>query len=316
MRRVDKERLIILQNQDSAKLNTPVWMWDSWVKAYGADATRKIAESHLKIPNIDLTAKSEPKFWADKLHGHLLSTGSIRLNSPGDPSNLDGFKQGSWWIQDAGASIPVQLFGNNIKGKTIADLCAAPGGKTAQLAAAQAKVIAIDKNESRLETLRKNLKRLRLTSEIICTDALDWRPKKLLDGVLIDAPCTATGTIRRHPDIKHLKKRDDVLKAQKLQLKLLEAASKMITKKGQMVFSTCSLQPEEGEQVVNIFLSQNLGWQRKPFESNLIKIFNKFITKSGDIRTLPFHFIMGDHTQKKPIPSGIDGFFSTCLIRK
>ncbi len=319
LRRVARERGELMKAHDVAKLTTPEWLWNSWLNAYGEETTRKIAESHLKIPPLDLWAKSDANIWAKKLGGQLLPTGGIRLNGSEGLSELEGFKDGSWWVQDAAASLPVQLFGKNLKGKVIADICAAPGGKTAQLIAAGAKVIAIDKSEKRLKKMTENLERLSFFPDVICSDALLWRPQKLLDGVLVDAPCSATGIIRRHPDVKYLKNIKSITQARETQLRLLEAATTMIKSDGQIVFSTCSLQPEEGHNLVNTFLSEHPNWKRKEFQSSDLKNCTEFITSAGDIRTLPFH-LSTDRSSinpKKNIPKGgMDGFFSTCLIQK
>jgi len=318
LRRVAREGATLIEDQDIEKLNTPDWLWDSWVKEYGETTTRKIARAHLKVPALDLSVKSNPKLWAERLGGRMLPTGSIRLLSPKNIACLNGFHDGEWWVQDAAASIPVQLFGGDLKGKKIADICAAPGGKTAQLLASGAEVIALDKSKKRIEILEENLKRLVFSPELICVNAEIWRPKYLLDGVLIDAPCSSTGTIRRNPDIKYHKNTRIVEKAQRTQLRLLEAATEMVKPDGQIVYSTCSLQPEEGQHVIDIFLSKHLNWQRKSIMPKSIQDHTKFITKAGDIRTLPFHFNIkskNESIKNNHNLSGMDGFFSTCLIQ-
>jgi 16S rRNA (cytosine967-C5)-methyltransferase len=319
LRRVTRESSTLLDSQDAEKLNTPDWLWSSWIAAYGEETTRNIAKAHLKIPALDLWVKSEPKLWAQKLGGQTLPTGGIRLPSATNVAGLEGFKDGAWWVQDAAASLPVQLFGADLKGKMIADICAAPGGKTAQLISAGATVIALDRSEKRIKTLRENLKRLSFFPEIICESAENWLPNKLLDGVLIDAPCSATGTIRRHPDIKYLKNDKVVVQTHQVQLRLLKAATKMIKPDGQIVFSTCSLQPEEGSKVINTFLSNHSNWQRKSISPIFTKDHSEFITSDGDIRTLPFHlnnYTERNYPQNHENMSGMDGFFSTCLIQK
>jgi 16S rRNA (cytosine967-C5)-methyltransferase len=319
LRRVDRESAKLLESQDAERLNTPDWLWNSWITAYGEETTRNIAKAHLKIPALDLWVKSEPKLWAQKLGGQILPTGGVRLPSATNVTGLDGFKEGAWWVQDAGASLPVQLFGDNLREKNIADICAAPGGKTAQLILAGAEVIALDRSEKRLKILTENLKRLSFFPEIVCEDAVVWQPKKLLDGVLIDAPCSATGTIRRHPDIKYLKNNKVIFQTHQVQLRLLKAATKMIKPDGQIVFSTCSLQPEEGSKVIDVFLSEYSNWQRKSIPPKIMQNHSEFITSAGDIRTLPFHlnnYDTREHSQDHKNMGGMDGFFSTCLIRK
>ena len=318
LRRVAQEGPKFIENQDVEKLNTPDWLWNSWLKEYGENTTRKIARAHLKMPALDLSVKSEPKLWAQKLGGYLLSTGSIRLLSSTKINCLDGFNEGAWWVQDAAASIPVQLFGNDLKGKKIADIGAAPGGKTAQLLAAGAEVIALDRSKKRLEILQENLDRLTFSPEVINTDAETWRPKSLLDGVLIDAPCSSTGTIRRNPDIKYQKNAKIVELSHQTQLRLLESAAEMVKPSGKIVFSTCSLQPEEGRSVIDTFLSKYKNWRRRSILPRSLKQHTEFITNAGDIRTLPFYLDNNLKNNKaKNISSlhGMDGFFSTCLIQ-
>ena len=319
LRRVTRESSALLKFQDAEKLNTPDWLWTSWIAEYGEETTRNIAKAHLKKPALDLWVKSKPKLWAQKLGGQILPTGGIRLPSATNVAGLEGFKDGEWWVQDAAASIPVQLFGADLKGKVIADICAAPGGKTAQLISAGANVIALDRSEKRIQTLKENLERLSFFPEVICENAVTWLPKKLLDGVLIDAPCSATGTIRRHPDIKYLKNGKVVKQTQPAQLRLLESAAKMIKPDGQIVFSTCSLQPEEGPKVIDTFLSEHLDWKRKSIPPKIMKNHSEFITSAGDIRTLPFHlsdYARHNYPQNYKNMGGMDGFFSTCLIQK
>ena len=200
--------------------------------------------------------------------------------------------------------MPVKLFGD-IRGARIADLCAAPGGKTAQLAAAGARVIAIDKSRNRLERLKENFVRLKLNAELVLADATTWRPNKLLDAVLIDAPCTATGTIRRHPDIQYLKSPVDVTNMIITQKALLDAAFKMIKPNGMVVYVTCSLQAEEGPDIIEELINSNTGVRRYPITAADIDGIKKFLTPDGDLRTLPCY--LSDF-------GGMDGFFAARLI--
>ena len=218
---------------------------------------------------------------------------------------LAGYKDGAWWVQDTAASLPARLFGKDLVGQKIADICAAPGGKTAQLLAAGAEVIALDRSDKRLQTLKENLNRLSLTAETICVDAVSWRPEELLDGVLLDAPCSATGTIRRHPDVAYLKRPEDVNHAGQAQFQLLNAAAEMVRPGGQIVFATCSLQPQEGPDVIHSFLANHKKWRRQPIEASEVSNCVEFITEAGDLRTLPCHLANLGY---------MDGFFAARLM--
>jgi len=313
LRRVTNEGNQLLTHHDVARLNTPKWLWDSWVKAYGEKITRLIVQSHMEIPKTDLFVKNNVEEWAEKLGAKLLFTGGVRLLSASDIPNLEGYEDGAWWVQDAGASLPAQLFGKNLKGKKIADICAAPGGKTAQLLAAGATVVALDRSKKRLQTLLTNLERLSFTIETFCVDAGTWQAKELFDGVLVDAPCSATGTIRRHPDVQYLKDEKDVAHAHQAQLRLLNAAAKMIKPDGQVIFATCSLQPEEGPEVVDKFLANHPDWQRQIINSHEIGGRPELISSAGDLRTLPHY--SADIESANDI-GGMDGFFAARLIKK
>ncbi len=305
LRRVDREATKLTSGQDVAKLNTPDWLWQSWCQAYGEDAARQITVAHLTPPELDLSVKSDATSWAQKLDGRLLPTGGIRLPLSTSVRELAGYKDGAWWVQDAAASLPAQLFGKDLTGQKIADMCAAPGGKTAQLLAAGAYVIALDRSEKRLQTLKENLTRLSLTAETICVDAANWQPDTLLDGVLLDAPCSATGTIRRHPDVAYLKRAEDVSHARQAQLRFLNAAATMVKPSGRIVFTTCSLQPEEGSDVIQTFLAEQNNWQRLPIKANEVGGQIEFITTAGDLRTLPCHLAEAGF---------MDGFFAARLV--
>jgi 16S rRNA (cytosine967-C5)-methyltransferase len=232
----------------------PPWLIARLRKAYGGQGAAAIVAASLSDPPTDLTARdpATPADWAARLGGRLTPTGSIRLDRRGQISALPGFAEGAWWAQDAAAAIPARLLGP-VAGRRVLDLCAAPGGKTLQLAAAGADVTALDVSDDRLNRLRENLSRTGLSARIVTADALDWRPDALFDAVLLDAPCTATGTLRRHPDIAHLRRADDVARMAALQDWLLDAAWAMVAPGGRLVFCTCSLLPEEGEARARAF---------------------------------------------------------------
>jgi len=247
LRRLGRQGRALAEAQDAARLNTPDWLWEAWVKAYGEPACRRIAEAHLSEAPLDITVKEDAAGWAKKLDARILPAGSLRRPPGGIVTDLPGFGEGAWWVQDAAAALPVNLLGD-IKGRSVIDLCAAPGGKTAQLANRGAVVTAVDRSGKRLARLRENLGRLGLTAELITADAATWRPSQLADMVLVDAPCSATGTIRRHPDVARLKKPDDVAELTGVQDRLLTAALEMTAPGGTVVYCSCSLQPQEGTE--------------------------------------------------------------------
>ena len=310
LRRVTAEGKNFLARQDAARLNTPTWLWESWIKAYGEKMTRQIIKAHMEIPKTDLFVKKNVEKWARKLNGKLLTTGGIRLQYDSNIPSLEGYEDGAWWVQDAAASLPAQLFGKDLTGKKVLDMCSAPGGKTAQLLAAGAEVVALDRSKKRLQRLKLNMERLSFTVKVICADAGLWQANELFDGVLIDAPCSATGTIRRHPDVMYLKEEKDVFHAHQVQVRLLNAAAGMIKTDGQVVFSTCSLQPEEGPDVIDKFLIGHPEWRRHRINSNEIGGQAELISVVGDLRTLPHHLVDIENTKNI---GGMDGFFAARL---
>jgi len=309
LRRFAREGKAFIAGQDAARLNTPDWLWRSWAEAYGEDDCRAVAEAHLSEAPLDITVKGDAAIWAEKLNAEILPTGTLRRPPGGPVRDLAGFAEGAWWVQDAAAALPVRLLGD-IKGKTVIDLCAAPGGKTAQLAALGAIVTAVDRSEKRLERLTENLARLRLNAETVAADAGQWRPGELADAALVDAPCSSTGTIRRHPDIAHLKAPDDVAKLSILQEKLLAAAFDMVRPGGLVVYCSCSLQPEEGPDRIKALLKSAAPAERVGLEPQEVGGLAELITGGeggGDLRTLPGHLT---HL------GGMDGFFAARLKRK
>ncbi len=294
-----------LGDVDAARLNTPDWLWRVWSAAYGEETCRHIAEAHLGEPPLDLTVKTETAAWAEKLGGIVLPTGGIRLAGASTVTDLPGFAEGAWWVQDGAAALPAKLLNVN-PGETVIDLCAAPGGKTAQLAGGGAHVIAVDRSEKRLKLVKENLARLKLSAEVICADALDWMPDAPADAILVDAPCSATGTIRRHPDIPWTKSDADVLAAAETQRQILTRAIQMVRPGGRIVFATCSLDPREGEGLAADFLAANADIERDPIAPEEIGGISELITDTGELRTLPCHLAnLG----------GMDGFYAVRLKR-
>jgi 16S rRNA (cytosine967-C5)-methyltransferase len=253
LRRLSVEGAERVEQQDAARLNTPSWLWGSWSRTYGEPTARAIATAHLKEAPLDLTLRDDAETWCATLQGVLLPTGTLRRPAGGALATLPGYVEGAWWVQDAAAALPARLFGD-VAGREVIDLCAAPGGKTAQLAAAGARVTAVDRSTRRLERLVANLQRLDLPAEAVGADALTWRPSQPVEAVLLDAPCSTTGAVRRHPDVPHLKLPEDVARLSAVQENLLRAAIDMLRPGGTLVYCTCSLEPEEGLERIESLL--------------------------------------------------------------
>lgn len=285
--------------------NTPKWLLKSWQHAYGVDIAEQIATAHLTEPPLDITVKQRPEWWAERLEAELLPTGSLRRANGGDVRALPGFEEGAWWVQDAAAALPARLI-RDVAGKTVIDLCAAPGGKTAQLAAAGAEVFAVDADATRLKRVSENLNRLKLGAHLVAADATKWTPAKPADAILLDAPCTATGTIRRRPDIARLKTQADVKRLAVLQDELLSRAADMLKPGGTLVYATCSLQPEEGPERIDALLKADAPFVREPVTPTELPDLESAITADGDVRTLPSYW---------EDRGGIDGFFIARLRR-
>jgi 16S rRNA (cytosine967-C5)-methyltransferase len=305
LRRLSQEGPSLVELQDAPRLNTPDWLWTSWSRAYGEAGCRAIATAHLKEAPLDLTVRGDVQEWAKRLDAIVLPTGTLRRVAGGAITSLPGYSEGAWWVQDAAAAIPARLFGD-LTGKRIVDLCAAPGGKTAQIAAAGATVTAIDRSQRRLERLVTNLQRLHLPAEALAADASSWRPPAPVPAVLLDAPCTATGAIRRHPDVPHLKSPDDVVRLAAVQERLINAALDMLAPGGMLVYCTCSLEPEEGPQQIINLLGRRTDLRREPIQPEEVGGFTEVITPEGDLRTLPSHL---------PEYDGLDGFYAARIIR-
>jgi 16S rRNA (cytosine967-C5)-methyltransferase len=309
LRKVASEGEAIAASLDAPRVNTPDWLWTRGVTYWGEARARAIAEAHLVEPPLDLTVKSDPELWAERLSGRVLPTGSVRLLPKGRIEQLPGFDEGAWFVQDAAASLPARLLGD-VAGKRVADLCAAPGGKTAQLVLAGASVIAVDSSKTRLGMLAENLARLGLEAQLVLGDAAAWQPDELFDAVLLDAPCSSTGTIRRHPDIPYTKSPKDIVALAALQAKLLDNAAKLVKPGGRLVYSTCSLEPEEGEAQIASLLVRNETLSLDPLGPDEVFGQKAWIEPSGALRTFPY-----DLRLDFPEWSGMDGFFATRLTR-
>ncbi|HKU04670.1 MAG TPA: RsmB/NOP family class I SAM-dependent RNA methyltransferase [Bradyrhizobium sp.] len=310
LRRCAREGQAIVEDVRSQTLDVPPWLLARWTAHYGEATARAMATALSHEPSLDITVKSDASQWASRLHGEVLPTGTVRTLLHGSVTMLPGFSEGQWWVQDAAAALPARLFGD-INGKRIADLCAAPGGKTAQLGQAGARVTAVDRSPARMTRLRDNLARLSLEAETAVADAVEWQgPAEAFDGVLIDAPCTSTGTIRRHPDVAWLRQETDIAPLAALQKRLLQKAVALLKPGGILVYCTCSLEPEEGEAAVAALLASETGLRRAPIAAAEVSGLADIVTADGDLRTLPCHL---PHTD--PRLAGLDGFYAARLVK-
>lgn len=290
-------------------IDAPAWLLARWRKHYGADTAAKIVAAHRDEPTLDVSVKSDPEGWARRLGGIALPTGSVRLSTHEPVADLPGYGDGEWWVQDAGAALPARLLAP-IPGMRIADLCAAPGGKCAQLAAMGAQVVAVDRSAERLKRLNANMERLRLSVEAMVGDAASVRAQPF-DAVLIDAPCSATGTIRRHPDVAWTKRATDLATLGQWQARILDHAASLLKPSAALVYCTCSLEPEEGEAQIAALLRRNPDLMRHPARPEELPGLEGCISALGEVRTLPFHL-----AGPEPRLSGIDGFFISRLVRR
>lgn len=308
LRRLARERDDVLAQSHPLADDTPGWLAESWVSAYGKATAEAMAKAHMLEPPLDVTVRQDPAHWASQLDAEILATGSLRLRSRTALPELPGYAEGAWWVQDAAAALPARLLRIQA-GQRVADLCAAPGGKTAQLAAMGAIVTAVDRSGPRLKRLRSNLERLKLEAELCIADATQLKADPF-DAILLDAPCSATGTIRRHPDVAWTKNENDLAKLIALQARLLDHAVSLLKTGGLLVYCTCSLQPEECEKQVERLLGLRPDLRREPIDPAEIGGYGDAITSAGDLRTLPSHL---------PAPtarlSGWAGFYAARLIK-
>lgn len=294
----------------AASRDAPDWFVERLEAAYGAPQTAAILEAHRQEAPTDFTVRADPALWAERLGGIVLPTGTVRVGRLSAPVPLlPGFEEGAWWVQDTAASMPARLFGE-VKGRRIADLCAAPGGKTAQLALAGAEVTAVEKSSSRARRLEENLKRIGVNVELKLADLFDLEPADAYDAVLLDAPCSSTGTIRRHPDIAWTKTPEDIAKLADLQLRMAAHAMRLVRPGGVVVFSNCSLDPLEGEAVARQLVEQVEGCLPDPIIAGEMPGIDPFITPEGYLRTTPSGLVLED-----PRLSGLDGFFAARFRR-
>lgn len=295
----------------AAKLpEIPTLPWEAearWKAHWGAEMVAAASQQLASPPMLDIALKdhSATDTWTATLGGQSLAPGHVRLTRGTAIEELPGFEEGAWWVQDLAATLPARLLGEG-GGKRVLDVCSAPGGKTMQLAAAGWNVTALDKSSKRLERLRANLDRTGLSAEIVQADALDWTCDTPFDAVLLDAPCSATGTLRRHPDVLHRIGERQIGELADLQGRMLDAAAGWLKPSGSLIFATCSLEPEEGEHQVAQFLSRNPGFARDSAMPDILP-GTRLANSDGDLRTLP-HMLAGD--------GGLDGFFASHLIAR
>lgn len=289
----------------SGQQNTPEWMWEEWVDAYGEPIAQAIATAHLGEPPLDITVKDPAQIshWQEALGAELLPTGSLRLRDASDVTKLTGFDEGAWWVQELAASLPVKLMGD-LRGRKVLDLCAAPGGKTMQLIAGGAQVTAVDISQKRLERLQENLGRMGMQAELVTADIHRWKPAEKFEVILLDAPCSATGTLRRHPEIMLLRSPQDKHRLVQIQHQMLRHALEWLTPGGMLVYAVCSLQKEEGEDQIASLLAEGKA-VLKPINAAEVAGKTEWITPPGTLRTLPCHLAES---------GGVDGFFLARII--
>ncbi len=306
LRGLARDKATTLDPALAATADAPAWFAERLVAGYGTARTAQILARHRIEAPIDFTVKADPEGWAARLDGTVLPTGTVRVpRLAAAVPDLPGFCEGAWWVQDAAAALPARLLGP-VAGLRVADLCAAPGGKTAQLAAAGAQVTAVDQSAPRLKRLAANLDRLGLEAAIVAADAGEWRPAQRFDAVLLDAPCSASGTVRRHPDIPWTKTPGDVAKLAALQRRLLDHAVDLVKPGGRMVFANCSLFAEEGEALVERFLAERAAEvELDPIRPDEVPGTANYLDARGRLRTTPADLDLG-----APGLSGLDGFFA------
>lgn len=303
LRRLLREGDAAREGIDGERAALPAWLWKSWIGTYGEIKTREIIRAQFPEPPLDLSVKDETRLdeWATRLDAKILPTGTLRLEASGRVENLDGFDEGAWWVQDAAAALPARILDAQ-PGENVLDMCAAPGGKTLQLAAAGAEVTALDISEARLKTVTENLARTGLSARLVTGDAREHQGQ--YQAILLDAPCSATGTIRRHPDLPHIKQVRELDALVPLQSQMLDHAWTMLAPGGRLVFCTCSLLPEEGEGQITGALTRLEGVSIDRQALDRPGIDPAWISAEGGLRLRPDYWADA---------GGMDGFYMACL---
>lgn len=300
LRRLSEKGQTLLSELDQARLNIPVWLWQEWSDA--KFEPRQLAQVLNEEPPLDIHLKSNaiiPEGGEKLIDGHWRYVKGTKVE------NLEGYQEGHFWVQDFSSSLPALLLKVQ-EGEKIADLCAAPGGKTAQLIQAGGKVVAIEKKAKRLERLRENLKRLQMEAELVLGDAADLSYQEEFDAILLDAPCSATGIFRRHPDVLHLKAEKEIKTLIPIQRKLIQAALTYLKQGGRLIYSVCSLQRIEAEEQAAFIMSLP-GVKPMPFQPDEIPFLPQALTPEGWVRTLPFMWAER---------GGMDGFFIARFVKE
>lgn len=299
-----------LSRQDASRLNTPEWLLKIWIEDYGMRGAAEIATANVIEAPLDISLRDEDDrtYFASTFQATELGAGTLRRASGGMVTSLEGFDEGRWWVQDASAAIPANLFGE-LKGRTVIDLCAAPGGKTLQMAAAGAHVVALDRSAGRMSRLRENIARIRLEDkvEVVVADAGEWQPQEAPDFILLDAPCSATGTVRRNPDVLYHKTERDIERLVVVQENILENAFAMLASGGVLVYCTCSLQKTEGEYQIARFLERHDNASKIAISASEIGGMEECVNEDGDLRILPYH---------RAAQGGMDGFFVSRITKR
>lgn len=316
LRRIAREREDLLENAKAWQLAFPKWLGNRIRRDFGQEKAAAIAAMVAREPSLDLTIRADLS--ADdrdqlvaRLEGRLLATGSLRLDTRMPVDKLPGYDEGLWWVQDAASALPAKMLGQ-VDGLEIADLCAAPGGKTAQLASLGAKVTSVDISATRLARLRQNLSRLNLSAEIVEADILDWEPGRQFDAVLLDAPCSSTGTIRRHPDVMWVKTEDDISKLADLQRRMVSKSVELLKPGGILVYANCSLLKQEGEDIVAEIVNNGADLELLPLNPEELSGLHQIVNRQGALRTLPSDFPDGGLAVEEMDAGkgGMDGFFA------
>ncbi|MFT4252090.1 MAG: RsmB/NOP family class I SAM-dependent RNA methyltransferase [Caulobacter sp.] len=290
---------------DDPSALVPPWLFARWAGAWGQDDARALAAVVAEEPATDLSLKSgsDVAALAEALEAEVLPGDTLRTRRRGDVAGWPAFEDGSWWVQDAAAAVPARLL--DVKpGETAVDLCAAPGGKTLQLAAAGAAVVAVDRSAARLKRVSENLARMNLSAEVVAADAATWADERVFDAVLLDAPCSATGTFRRHPDVLWAARPGDIVSLATVQSALLDSAAKRTAPGGRLVYCVCSLEPEEGEGQVEAFLARHPEFSLAPIAAGEGGAPEASLTARGTLRLLPHHR-----------EGGQDGFFAARFVK-